>query len=109
MKNFIYPEDLVDLPAPEATTSGQMKQIGSMLAVATVDLASAAVGAWACNGCFLLPKVTTDVMAVGAKLYWDNTAKKLTVTVASNLLAGVCIEAAGNGVTDVKIRLNGSF
>ena len=108
MKNFIYTEDLVDLPAPEATTAGQMKQIGSMLAVATVDLASAAVGAWACNGCFLLPKVTTDVMAVRAKLYRDNTAKKLSKTVASNLLAGVCIEAAGNGATDVKIRLNGT-
>ena len=48
---------------------------------------------------------------MGAKVYWDNTAKVCTTTVGTNTLIGVAVKAVGGtaGETTGTVRLNGSF
>jgi predicted RecA/RadA family phage recombinase len=55
---------------------------------------------------FNVTKVTADVVAQGALLYWDDTAKKLTTTVSTNTLAGYAAKAASGTDTTVNIALN---
>jgi len=57
------------------------------------------------DGVWELTKKTTDVIADGVKLYWDDTLKQLTVTVGSNKLVGTAWGAFGNGVTEAQVRL----
>jgi predicted RecA/RadA family phage recombinase len=55
---------------------------------------------------FNLPKLSTDVVAQGDLLYWDNTNKRLTTTVGTNTLAGYATAAASGTATTVNISLN---
>jgi len=109
MKNFIQDGCVLDLPAPYARNAGEMALIGSILGVAACTLSNGQVGAFHTKGVFEINKLSTDVVTVGAKLYWDDTNKRLTLTSTSNTLAGVATAAAGNGVATVYCRLNGSF
>ena len=60
-------------------------------------------------GVFDLPKVSTDVFAVGAAVYWDNAAKLMTGTNSGNTKIGVAVAAAANPSGTVTVRLNGTF
>lgn len=86
--------------------SGAGIKVGVRIGVALVELAASATGSVAMAGVFNLPKLSTDVVAQGDLLYWDNTNKRLTVTATSNTLAGYAFAAAGNGVATVDIALN---
>ncbi|MBE7413847.1 MAG: DUF2190 family protein [Deltaproteobacteria bacterium] len=87
-------------------TSGTAVLVGSRLGVATGDIANNTTGILAMNGVFNLPKLSTDVVTQGAKLYWDDTNKRLTLTSTSNTFAGYAHKAAGNGVTTVDIVIS---
>ena len=51
-------------------------------------------------------KLTTDVVTVGAALYFDATNDRLTLIPGAHRFAGRAATAAGNGVTTVKFNLN---
>lgn len=106
MKNYIQPGDVLDHTAAAALVSGAGVLIGSRLGVATKDAAIGETIGVAVRGVYNLPKLTTDVVAQGVPLYWDNTNKRLTVTATANTLAGYAAAAAGNGVATVNISLN---
>lgn len=106
MKNFIQEGDRLQYTAGADITSGSGVLVGVRLGVAATDIANGAVGILAMCGVFELPKLSTDVVAQGALLYWDNTNKRLTVTATSNTLAGYAFAAAGNGVATVNIHIN---
>ncbi len=53
-----------------------------------------------------MPKVTANVVAQGALLYWDDATKLLTTTVSTNTLAGYAAAAASGTDTTVNISLN---
>ncbi len=61
----------------------------------------------ATTGVYQLPKATTAVMTVGARVAWDNTAKNINVPGTGRFLVGIATEAAGNGITSVAVRLDG--
>jgi predicted RecA/RadA family phage recombinase len=108
VKNYIQDGDrLTYTNASGATiTSGSGVLVGTKLGVASIDIADAAKGALAVEGVFNLPKLSTDVVAQGAALYWDNTNKRLTTTASGNTYAGFAHAAAGNGATTVDLNLN---
>ena len=54
---------------------------------------------------FELPKVSGDVVTLGAAIYWDSDPGIATVTSTDNTLLGVAVAAAGNGAATVKVRL----
>ena len=47
------------------------------------------------------------MLTVGARVAWDDTAKEVTTPAAGRFPIGVAVEAAGNGVTSVAVRLDG--
>lgn len=109
MKNFQEDGNVINWTngTGAAVTAGTMVKVGSRVGVCAVDIANGATGAVALSGVFnSIPKLSTDVVAVGAVLYWDDTNKRLTLTATSNTLAGFAYAAAGNGVTTVTVCIN---
>lgn len=104
---FVQPGEVIDHVASGAKTSGQPVLIGTKLGVCVADIANGATGPVAVSGVYTVTKLTTDVVAQGVALYWDNGNSRLTTTVGANVYAGYAFAAAGNGATSVNIKLNG--
>lgn len=103
---YVMSGGVIDYVAGSAVTSGQVLLIGVRVGVALAAIASGATGAVRMLGIFTIAKLSTDVVTVGAALYWDNTNSRMTLTSAGNTLAGFATAAAGNGVTTVEISIN---
>lgn len=105
-KNHLKSGDLIDVVLAAAILSGAGILIGVRVGVAQTSGAAGDTVACAVRGVYELPKLSTDVVAQGALLYWDNTNKRLTVTATANTLAGYAFAAAGAGAATVQISLN---
>lgn len=107
MKNFVQEGKTITVTAPANVASGQLVVAGSIVGVAAFDAASGAEVEVTMEGVFELPKVATDVIAQGDRLYWDSGQAKLTKTAGtgSKPMVGVATVAAGNGVTTVNCLL----
>lgn len=103
---YVMSGDVIDYVAGSAVSSGEVLLIGTRIGVALANIAAGATGAVRVLGIFNIAKLSTDVVAQGAALYWDNTNKRLTTTASGNTLAGYATAAAGNGVTTVEISIN---
>ena len=109
MKNYVQKGENLTIPAPYNVTSGGFLKSGLIMGVASGDALSGADVDVVTAGVFDLPKVSTDTFAIGAAVYWDNTAKLMTSTSSSNFKCGVAVEAVGNPSGSVAVRLNGTF
>lgn len=111
MKNFIAVGNVITVVASAAITSGQGILVGTMFGVAARDAASGAEVELNLTGVFDLPKAGSQSWAVGARVYWDDTAKVCTTASAGNTLIGVATIPVGGGAaaTTGRVRLNGSF
>lgn len=107
MNNAVSAGCTFNVTLTAATTSGTGLLIGSILGVAVTSGAIGDVVAHKVEGVFTLPKLTADVVAQGAKLYWDNTNKRLTTTASTHAEAGVAFAAATGTDTTVQIKLKG--
>ena len=90
--------------------SGRPYLIGNLFIVALTDADSGDEFTAETCGVFDLPKLTTEAIAQGDALYWNNAAnsKKLTKTKASGLFkVGVAIQAESASSPTVAIRLDG--
>lgn len=103
---YVMSGTVIDYVASSPVTSGQVLLIGTRIGVALTAIASGATGAVQVLGIFTIAKLSTDVVAAGALLYWDNTNSRLTTTASGNTLAGYATAAAGSGVTTVEISIN---
>ena len=63
------------------------------------------------TGVIDLAKVASQAWTAGAKVYWDNTAKRATNVASGNTLIGVAVLAVGAGADETvgRVRLNGAF
>lgn len=109
MKNFVQVGNVIDVPSPRAVKSGDAVAIGAIVGVAAMDYASGAQGQFNVTGIYDFPKAASQAWTVGAKVYWDDTAKVMTTT-AGGILAGVAVLAVGGtaGETTGRVRLNGT-
>lgn len=109
MKNYVQKGENITITATAAATSGQGVLVGNLFGIAagnaeigdSLDLVTV--------GVFDMPKVSTDVLAVGDFVYWDDTAKLATADDATgnNELIGLAVTAAANPSGTVNVRLNG--
>jgi predicted RecA/RadA family phage recombinase len=106
MTNYVQDGNRIQFTAGADTAAGAGVLIGVRLGVACNAVLDGATGVAAMTGVFTLPKLSTDVVAIGVLLYWDNTNKRITVTSSDNTLAGYATAAAGNGVATVNIKVN---
>jgi predicted RecA/RadA family phage recombinase len=93
-----------------AVVSGQVIVVGKQIGIATADIASTAVGEVAFEGQFTVPKVSGAVIAQGENIIWDASAAAFDDNLATPASgdvsnAVVACEAAGNGVTSIRVQL----
>jgi len=108
MKNFVQPGLSVSLPMPYDRTSGQGVLVGALFGVVAVDALSGASAEVAVNGVFDITKEAPLVIAVGARVFWDNTNKRVTTTSTGNVAIGHAVVAAASADTTARVRLSGS-
>lgn len=107
MKNYVQDGETITLVAPAALASGDGVLVGSFFGVAANAAASGANVEVKLNGVYQITALSTDTGAVGAKVYWDNTNKRITTTASGNSLVGALTAAKANGDTTATVRLNG--
>ena len=106
MKNFIQPGNSIDVLAPANVVSGQGVLVGAaLLGVAVSTVLSGKKLAINVTGVFELPKLTANVMVVGAKVNWNNGTLEFQLATSTLDNAATVVEDAGNGATVVKVRL----
>jgi predicted RecA/RadA family phage recombinase len=108
MKNFIQRGDMVTVTAPTGgVTSGQGMLIGNLFGVAATTVAEGESVEIATVGVYELPKLVSAVIAAGARVAWDDTAKQVVLPGTGMMTIGIATLAAGNGVATLRVRLDG--
>lgn len=108
MKNFVQNGAVVTLAAPYAVSSGDGALVGSIFGVAQADAESGADVPLVRTGVFTLAKTSAQAWTVGAKIYWDNSAKVCTTTASGNTLVGTATAAAANPSATGEVLLDGA-
>ncbi len=104
MINFIKSGDNLTLAAPYDVLSGGGLKVGNVFGVAAFDALSGTNVECEVEGVYDLAK-DASTFAQGDLAYWDDTVKKVTSTVGSNLLIGAVEVAAATGATVVRVNL----
>ncbi|WP_050525683.1 DUF2190 family protein [Pseudorhodobacter aquimaris] len=108
MKTYIQNGDVITVAAPAGgIASGEGTIIGNIFGIAAYAAIAGDPLELATTGVYQLPKATTAVLTVGARVAWDNTAKNINVPGTGRFPVGIATEAAGNGITNVAVRLDG--
>lgn len=111
MKTFIQPGHTLTLTAPAEVASGDGLLVGAIFGVATHDALAGAEVETQLDGVVEIAKAASQAWTAGAKVYWDNTAKRVTNIASGNTLIGVAVLAVGAGAEETigRVRLNGAF
>jgi predicted RecA/RadA family phage recombinase len=108
MKNYIQEGRMITVAAPVGgVSSGDGVLIGALFGVATKTAAAGETVPLATDGVFDLPKLTSAVISAGDAVAWDDTAKQVNAPATGRYPIGIAIEAAGNGLATVRVRLDG--
>ncbi len=108
MKNFIQRGDMITVTAPTGgVTSGQGVLVGNLFGVAAKTAAEGESVEIATVGVYELPKLVSAVIAAGARVAWDDTTKQVVLPGTGMVPIGIATGAAGNGLTTVRVRLDG--
>lgn len=99
------PSSPINVTAPEALTSNQVIQVGSLVAVVIGDAASGAQAALATEGVFSLAKATGFAIAQGDPVYFDTGADQRAEANAALPMIGYALEDVASGGTTVTVRL----
>ncbi len=106
MKNYVQDGKTISFTPTAAVASGEAVLLATLLVVAIGAIAADSEGTGVTEGVFELPKKSTDVLAVGAAVYWDDTANEITSLATGNTLAGKVWAAAANPSTSVWVKIN---
>jgi len=108
MKNYLQNGHIVRVTTPAGgIASGDALIVGSIFGIAAYSSAEGDPVELSTTGVFQLPKASAAVLTVGARVAWDNSAKEVTTPAAGRFPIGTAVEAAGNGVISVAVRLDG--
>ncbi len=108
MRNFIQPGHSLAVVVPYASgvTSGQGLLVGALFGVAAVDGAQNAVIEAATQGVFDITKEPALAITAGARVFWDNTNRRVTTTATGNFCIGIATQAALAADATVRVWLN---
>lgn len=98
---------ITDTAPTGGVTSGQGMLVGNLFGVAATTVAEGENVEIATVGVYELPKLASAVIAAGARVAWDGTAKQVLLPGTGMVPIGVATIAAGNGVAAVRVRLDG--
>lgn len=95
----------VTVTAPANVTVGQGVIVGALFGVARFSASSGAPVELATEGVFTIAKTSALAIAIGDRLFWDDTNKVVNKTTTSQFCVGVAMSAASNPSATVQIRL----
>jgi predicted RecA/RadA family phage recombinase len=107
MKNFIQPGKVVTLVATYNLTSGQGVLVGAIFGVAAHDALQGTPVEAVRDGIFVLDAVAADTLVAGDKVYWDNTARRITKTATNNVLVGAAAAPKSGTEASATVLLDG--
>ena len=118
MDNYVQPGEVLSLTTPGGgVVSGLGYKIGSLVVIALTTVTAAQVTADPTIKFSALVRGVATVVKEGAgsgqvwseglKIYWDNNAKKFTVTSGGNTLVGAAVAAALTAAPSGVLRLDG--
>ena len=107
MRNKIQKGRVITVNAPYAVSGGMGVLVGALFGVAAGDAASGAQVEIDREGVFDIAAVTADTGIQGAKVYWDNTARKITTTATNNTLVGALTAAKSGAEAVARVCLDG--
>ncbi|GGC68105.1 hypothetical protein GCM10011504_52590 [Siccirubricoccus deserti] len=107
MRNFIQPGNslAVAIPYASGVTAGEGVLVGALFGVAAVDGTQNAVIECQTKGVFDLAKQPALAITAGARLFWDDTNRRLTTTATGNFQVGIAAVAALAADTTVRVVL----
>ena len=107
MRNYVQPGDSLAFAVPYAggVTSGQGVLVGALFGVAAVDGVQNAIIECQTKGVFDIAKEPALAITAGARLFWDNTNRRLTTTATGNFQVGLATVAALAADTTVRAVL----
>lgn len=106
MKNFRHEGRMISCTAPAGgVISGNGYKIGDLFGVAAVTAIEDDSFELAVEGVYRLPKAA-EIIAEGAKVYWDTEASNVTTTDTDNTLIGHAVGAWAEGASEVDVRLS---
>lgn len=97
--------DIIDYTPGSNVSAGDIVVQVNLIGQVVSDILSGEKGALRIEGVINAPKLSTDVVAIGDVLYWDAGNTRCTKTASTHKIIGKAVEAAGNGVTDVDLKL----
>lgn len=107
MKGYIQDGDTLPFTAPYDVPAGGGVLVGALFLVAIAAVLSGGSGQGRRRGVMDVPKATGEAWTQGVKIYWDNTAKKLTTTAASNTLVGAAAQGQASADTVGRAMITG--
>jgi predicted RecA/RadA family phage recombinase len=107
MRNKVQSGNVISVIAPALVLGGQGVLVGALFGVAAGDALQGTPVEIAREGVFDLAANGADTAAQGAKAYWDNTARRITATAASNTLVGAFATAKTASDGTARVLLDG--
>jgi len=108
MKTFIQNGSMITVTAPTGgVASGAGIIVGSLFGVDAFTAAEGESVEVATTGVYELPKDSLAAIALGARVSWDDAAKQIKVPAVGLYPVGIATKAAGDGITTVRVRLDG--
>jgi len=108
MRNFIQPGNSLAIAVPYTggVLAGQGVLVGALFGVAATDGVQNATIEAQTQGVFDLTKEPALAITAGARVFWDNTNRRITTTATSNFQVGIATQAALAADTAVRVWLN---
>lgn len=97
---------MVDYTPDDAVSAGDVIALGSLAAIAHLDIPANALGAVSISGVYEVVKGTSESVSLGAKVYWDATNSVATCTASTNLYLGRAVQAAATAAAEVVVAIN---
>jgi predicted RecA/RadA family phage recombinase len=108
MRNFVQPGNSLTVAVPYAggVTAGQGVLVGALFGVAASDGIQSASIEIATQGVFDVTKQPSLAITAGARLFWDDTNRRVTTTATGNFQVGIATQAALAADTTARVWLN---
>jgi predicted RecA/RadA family phage recombinase len=104
-KNYIQRGDVLTIPAPANTLSGEPIIIGELRGVALGNAAETAPLDVQTEGVFELPKVAADAFDIGDSVFYDSATKLVKATGADPAKLGYAVTGAAASSATVNVKL----
>ena len=106
MRTYIKDGDTITATPAAAVAAGVGYLFGtSLFGVALNDVVISTPGEFLTEGVITIGKTSALAIAVGDRVFWDATNKVVNKTTTSQQCIGICLEAAANPSSTVKIKL----